>query len=544
MTDEKNAGNVQLLSQLLQLAAKSTPESIAIETESGSINFVQLYQRSRQIASMLIDDGVSPGDRIGIMMDKSIESVAAIYATLLVGAAYVPLDTTSPLKRLNFVLCDAGVTRLFVDSRNYDRVRSEGDVGWPIEQYFLLDFRDSCDVTVDQEKENVVEWSAIQLKDPLRSPIIIPPDELAYVLYTSGSTSNPKGVMISHCNAMAFIDWAFESVQAQSTDRFSSHAPFHFDLSIFDLFVSCKSHSTLVLVPPSISYFPLALAKWIEEHRISIWYSVPSILSRMLAAGGLDRFSLDELRCIIFAGEVFASRDLRQWMLQRPNIRYLNYYGPTETNVCTYYEVVNPPEVETPVPIGSASSGDQIYLVHDGKVLAKDEPVVGEIWVSGPTVALGYLGDAQATLARFSPARDVTGNDLPVYRTGDLGIWNGDGEIEFRGRCDHMVKCRGYRVELGEIESALLSSEDVGEACVVATECERHGTHLTAMIASSNGTLHKEDVIAHLKLLIPHYMIPQDFEVLDELPKTVRGKIDRRSLKVQIENREKLELGK
>jgi amino acid adenylation domain-containing protein len=277
------------------------------------------------------------------------------------------------------------------------------------------------------------------------------PSRLAYVLYTSGSTGRPKGVMLSHRNAACFVDWCSDTFQPTEHDRFSSHAPFHFDLSVLDIYVSIRHGATLVIVEEGLGKEPLRLAPWIAEKRISIWYSAPSILSMMAQFGKLEQFDYSALRMVLFAGEVFPIRHLRLLKSLWRHLRYFNLYGPTETNVCTWYEVPQDiPDSQTePVPIGRACSHCRTLVVDP-----EERPVLqgaeGELCIAGPSVLEGYWDLPEQTAKAF-----LAGQSERWYRTGDIVSEQPDGNFRFLGRRDRMVKKRGYRIELGEIESAL-----------------------------------------------------------------------------------------
>ena len=227
--------------------------------------------------------------------------------------------------------------------------------------------------------------------------------DLAYILYTSGSTGVPKGVMLSHANAIAFVDWAAAEFEVGEDDRLSSHAPLHFDLSVLDLYVAAKAGAALVLVPGQLALFPSELGRWIRDAGITVWYSVPSILTLLVLRGKLAETTLPNLRTILFAGEVFPTKYLHQLMQLLPHVRFANLFGPTETNVCTWYEVPRW-EGEPPlsIPIGKPACGDEIFAVADDGSLAPPGEV-GELYVRGPSVMQGYWADDERTAATLLP---------------------------------------------------------------------------------------------------------------------------------------------
>jgi amino acid adenylation domain-containing protein len=360
--------------------------------------------------------------------------------------------------------------------------------------------------------------------DPLTVDVI--DQDLAYILYTSGSTGDPKGVMLTHRNALAFIGWAAEEFGLDRSDRLSSHAPLHFDLSVFDLYAAAYAGAAVVLVPPKASIFPNQIVRFIQENAITVWYSVPSILSMVTLRGGLDKTELPTLRTILFAGEVFPVKYLRQLMK-----RFANLYGPTETNVCTWYEV-SPldDEVTEPVPIGIAVANDEVFAIkEDGGQAQTGE--VGELYVRGATVMRGYWGDPERTARGLVPDPFGSAFADPVYRTGDLCEVQPGGVYRYIGRKDAQIKSRGYRIELGDVEAAINQHTGVVECAVVAVPDDLVTNRLVAYVTVRDQTS-EQDLARFCGERLPRYMVPESFTLLSELPKTSTGKIDRRQLLV------------
>jgi amino acid adenylation domain-containing protein len=359
----------------------------------------------------------------------------------------------------------------------------------------------------------------------------------AYLLYTSGSTGTPKGVILSHRNALTFVDWAADSLEVGPDDRLSNHAPHHFDLSVFDIYAASRSGACVVLVPDAVSPFPMDLARWIDEKEISIWYSVPSALIRLLLHGKIDRYPYKKLRSILFAGEVFPVKYLRDLMKQLRHADFFNWYGPTETNVCTYYKVPNPLDPSAAdIPIGKACGNTEVFAV-DGNERVLSPGKTGELYVTGPSVMLGYWGlrDKTAQVLQANPFEPAY--DQPLYRTGDIVRLEPDGNYGFIGRKDHMVKSRGHRIELGEIEQVLYQHELVREAVVVAVPDDEIGSRLKAFVApNGTGSASSSDLQSFCLARLPKYMVPEAFILKSELPKTSTGKIDRVTLTKSLES--------
>jgi amino acid adenylation domain-containing protein len=515
-----------LLHRYLTDSAIAHPARPAVLDGGDVIDYRELDTRSNRVAHTLIANGVLPGDRVGVFMDKSADAVAAIYGILKAGACYVPCDPAAPAARIVAVATDCGMrTMCTADSRAgmWTEVSAPDSpihalvvVGGPEPEKDLVARLAERGVTV--VAPDVVASSAGD--DPR---VAVRPGDLAYILYTSGSTGRPKGVMLSHANSCAFVDWAAQELRITETDRLSSHAPFHFDLSILDLFAAAARGAATCLVPRAAVVFPAELARFIRASRITIWYSVPSALVLLVRRGGLRPGDLPDLRACLFAGEVFPARHLRDLMNLLPAVRFGNLYGPTETNVCTAYWPSQPPADDRDLPIGAAVASARLFLIpepgHDGA------GPVGELCVQGPTVASGYWADPDGTARRF--AEDDDG--AVTYRTGDIVEQLGDGQYRFLGRRDNQIKSRGYRIELEEIEGVLRRIDGVFEAAVVAVPDEAVTNLVKACVVAEAG-LRRQDLRRECRRLLPPQCVPDVFELTDALPRTSTGKIDRGAL--------------
>jgi acyl-coenzyme A synthetase/AMP-(fatty) acid ligase len=331
---------------------------------------------------------------------------------------------------------------------------------------------------------------------------------------------------------MTFVNWAYDCFHIVKEDRLSNHAPLHFDLSIFDIFVGAKAGATIVLVPEGISTFPIKLAEFIEENRIGVWYSVPSVLSMLVLYGNLQKYQFSNLRLILFAGEVFPVKYLKELIRAIPQAEYYNLYGPTETNVCTFYHVRElAPESMEPVPIGKACANTEAFAVNEKDEIIKRPGEVGELYVRGSSVAQGYWGDSEKTRSLFLPNRFQSYYEEKIYKTGDLVTLDDRGNYLYIGRKDHMIKSRGYRIELGEIETVLYSHPKVKEAVVIAIPDDLIGNKIKAFVVPHNtGSLTKMELEKYCSERIPSYMLPSIIEFRYSLPKTSTGKVDRKLL--------------
>jgi amino acid adenylation domain-containing protein len=506
-----------MLHDLLSAAAEREGARIAVVDGDRELSYAELDARSTTLAAAMVDRGVQPGDRVGLLLEKSLEAVIAIYGTLKAGAVYVPLDDQAPVRRLAYIARDAGIRCLVSSEAKADVCRQMRADGVPLQTI--------VGAAGGPDEEQGLEWLLWDAVEgyPPAPPVEADPDALAYILYTSGSTGEPKGVMLSHANGLAFVLWAAGEVGVLPEDRLSSHAPFHFDLSIFDLFAAAAGAATLVLVPRELSLFPVMLARFIAEQSITVWYSVPSALTALVQRGELERPSLPTLRVVIFAGEVFPIKYLARLMELVPNPRYLNFYGPTETNVCTWYEVQRDDSLAADLPIGKPLPGVSAAIALDDGAPAPDGEL-GELVIGGPTVMHGYWNDP----TRTDRALRLEG-DTRYYRTGDLVRRRSDGELMFAGRRDAQIKTRGYRVELGEIEAALNAIEAVVEAAVIAVPDDLITNRLKAFVVTS-APVSEAQLTRLCRERLPRHMIPDEIELRSELPKSSTGKIDRRAL--------------
>jgi len=509
----------------LEEAARRRGGHPAVEGPGRDIlTYGELDGLSDRLRDQLRGLGVGSGDRVGIYLRKSADSVLGIFGALKAGAAYVPVDPGAPAARNAYILNDCSVRAILIERRFLDHFRLEmGRLG-PLPAMLVVD-----DVAGEMSLREVLQREGARDPVPPGVSASPAPDDLAYILYTSGSTGRPKGVMLSHRNAVSFVDWCSETFDPQSDDRFSSHAPFHFDLSILDLYVSLKHGATLVLVGEEVGKDPARLAPLIAERRISVWYSAPSILSLLAQYGDLARHDLSALRMVLFAGEVFPVKHLRALHALLPGRRYFNLYGPTETNVCTFYEIppLIPEERTEPYPIGRTCSHLRSRVVDAaGRDLPRGEE--GELCVAGPGVMRGYWNLPDQTGRSF--LLDPSGDHW--YRTGDLVVEAPDGNFLFRGRRDRMVKRRGYRVELGEIEAGMYRHPAIREVAVVALPDEEAGVRIKASLSFREG---KRPSHIELKRFcaenLPLYMVPDLFSFHESLPKTSTDKIDYQRLR-------------
>ena len=520
----------RLLPRLVTQSADRHATAPAVVMDGVTLDYATLEQRSNRFARSLVAHGVRRGDRVALWLPKSPDAIVALYGIMKAGAAYVPGDPASPASRLAYIARDCAVAGL-VTTRDRAQALDEAFAGRaPMRALWFADADDARAELPHVAGLPGVHWAALASEEPraFDSPAL--EDDLAYILYTSGSTGDPKGVMLSHRNCRVFTDWAAETFALTSQDRVANQAPFHFDLSTFDLFSAAAAGASVHPVSPRIAAFPAAVAMRWTQDRLSVWYCTPSSLVLMLTRGGLEKQDLSALRVLLFAGEVFPTKYLRQLVALAPHARYANLFGPTETNVCTWLEVKQAPEGDAPLSIGRACPYDEA-LVLDDALRPVPAGGVGELWIRGASVMHGYWGSPERTALALQTIDIAPGIRDRAYRTGDLVRVLSDGNLEFLGRRDHQVKTRGYRVELGEIETRLAAHPAVGEAVVVAVPDDEVTNRLKAVVVSkADVEVSADELREHCARTLPRYMVPETVEFRKDLPRTSSGKVDRRAL--------------
>jgi len=530
----------ELLQDWVTLQAETRPDEPAVIAPEERLTYAQLEAQSNQLARLLKDAGCKKGDRVCLLMPKSVMALIGILGIYKADCIFVPLDPSCPAARLTKILesCDsrcilaAGpVVRLLDELFDEAVLRVSLPVGWlgvdrPAARLFVESF--SLD-DVRRYPNARLEYGNTR-HDP------------AHILFTSGSTGSPKGVVITHSNVIHFVEWASRYFGMSCSDRISGHSPLHFDLSTFDIFGTFAAGAQLHLVPPDLNLLPNKLADFIRESELTQWFSVPSILTYLAKFDVVKPHDFPAMKRLLWCGEVFPTPALIYWMTRLPHVTFTNLYGPTEATIASSYYTVpeRPGDPSAEIPIGTACDGEELLVLND-----RLEPVspgeTGDLYIRGVGLSPGYWRDPERTAAAFMPRRNAVDSTDRLYKTGDLAkIGREDSLVYFLGRADSQIKSRGYRIELGEIEAALNAIDGLQEAAVLGIPTKGfEGTLIGCAYSTSPGRdIAPANLRKALSDLLPGYMLPSRWMVLPSLPKNANWKIDRRALRERFQANE------
>ncbi len=521
-----------LLPQAVDDAADRDPDRDAIRCSGASLSYGALSVRSSRLARVLRDRGVRRGDRVGIYAKKGLDSATALYGIMKAGAAYVPLDPGAPQARTDRIARDCGIRHVVSEPGMADQVDVLLERGLGLDSVIGIP-------PSPRQPDLAVSWAEVEGAPAPLEGVGLTELDLAYVLYTSGSTGVPKGVVHTHRSALSFAQVAAHTYGFRATDRITNHAPLHFDLSTLDYFSTAVAGATTVVIPEAHTKLPASLSKLLEEEALTVLYAVPLALAHLLLHGALETRDLTGLRWVLFGGEPFPPKHLRRLMALLPQARFSNIYGPTEVNGVTYWVV--PPAVEIleePIPIGKPFENVELLVVGENDEQVPDGET-GELWVRSPTMMQGYWGRPDLDEGAFGVREDAGPGDPLYHRTGDLVRSGPDGVLHFLGRKDRQIKTRGYRVELDEVESVLTLHPAVETAAVFDVPDTQGGVVIEAAVVRAAGaTATSADLLAHAATFLPAYALPQVLEVVPDLPLTSTDKIDRVKLRADAVGRQ------
>ncbi|MFI5510326.1 non-ribosomal peptide synthase/polyketide synthase, partial [Mycobacterium sp. NPDC051804] len=466
-----------------------TPDALALTCDGRSMTYRELDNSANRLAHLLADHGAGPGTRVALLFSRSAEAIVAMLAVLKTGAAYVPIDPALPAARTEFMIADAAPVAAITTTSLRPRL-------------------DGCEVVVIDVEDTAVET---QPSTALPAPA---PDDIAYLIYTSGTTGTPKGVAVTHHNVMQLVASINDAVPAGPRQVWSQWHSYVFDVSVWEIWGALLHGGRLVVVPESVARSPQDFHALLVAERVSVLHQTPSGVG-VLSSEGLESTAL------VVAGEACPPELVDRWASGRVMV---NAYGPTEATV--YAAMSAPLEAGSGVaPIGSPVPGAALFVL-DGRLRPVPAGVVGELYVAGDGVSVGYMGRGFLTASRFV-ACPFARFGARMYRTGDLVSWGTDGQLRYLGRADEQVKIRGYRIELGEVQAVLAACDGVDQAVVIARE-DRPGDK--RLVGYVTGTADPTTLRAAAAERLPAYMVPAAVVMLDAVPLTVNGKLDRRAL--------------
>lgn len=493
----------------LEETVERFPEKIALTDQEGDVSFSEWKSRALHIADKLVEKGVFAKKPVLVYLPKSAMTLVSFAGVLYSGNYYTPTDVRFPFEKVNSILNCLHPEIIITDHKSAQLLLENG-----LDDDTML-YVDDIDFS---EKKTDSEFYLSRIIDT----------DLAYVFFTSGSTGVPKGVSITQRSIIDYIDWAADEFDINENERIANQAPFYFDNSILDIYL-CMSRGAHLFIPPEMFFsFTTKILEYIRDNEINFIFWVPSALIGVANSGLLDRIDCTCIKKVLFCGEVMPNRHLNIWRKALPNVVYANLYGPTEiTDVCAYYVIDREFDDDEPLPIGRACRNTEIMLLNDDDQLITEKEVKGELCVRGTCNAVGYYDNPEKTSEAFVQNPLQSFYREYIYRTGDLAHYNERGEIMFDGRKDFQIKYMGYRIELGEIETALLSHPKVDNACCIF---DSESQKIVAF-CSSKTELDEVGVKKHLMELLPKYMIPKEYFILEELPYNDNGKINRKVLK-------------
>ena len=509
----------KLIHELFEERAASAPAAAAVTCADQSLAFGELNAKANQLARYLVERGVGPDQPVGIYVDRSLDMVVGLLGILKAGGAYIPLDPGYPAERLRYVFNNCKPVIVLTQER-----LKEG-----------LPFDRGRVIALDADWMEISKRPAQNLQT---RRLGLSPQHLAYVIYTSGSTGTPKGVMVEHRHVVRFLAAVGEWFHFDAENVWTLFHSFAFDFSVLELWGALLSGSRLVIVPYETTRSPREFDALLSREKITVLNQTPGAFGQLMVAQGADRKS-HFLRNVLVGGEALQTSALKAWYEcdALHGARLTNIYGPTETTVFVTYRPLQANDADYATggsPIGRPIAHSRIYIL-DEYLQPVPIGVTGEIYIGGAGVTRGYFNRPELTADRFLVDPFNEQKDARMYRSGDLGRWGSDGAIEYVGRNDHQVKIRGFRIELGEIETQLLQQDSVKDAVVLAREDVPGEKRLVAYVvprnpSGANEESYSQRLRVHLRSRLPAHMVPSGFVILESLPLTANGKLDRRAL--------------
>jgi len=498
--------------EYLEQTAERLPEKTAFADEESSITFAGLRDAAKRIGTDLAAIGCQRKP-VPLLMEKSVRTIQLMMGVVYAGGFYIILDASQPVDRLNRILSTLQAQVLITAPEHRDYAAQLDFAGQVIGAETLgQNEADEALIASVQEKQKDV--------DPL------------YVLFTSGSTGLPKGVVVCHRSVIDFINVFTDVFDITENDVLGNQAPWDFDVSVKDIYSGLRTGATVQLIPKAYFSIPVKLLDFLEERKVTSLTWAVSALAIVSILNGLSYKAPSAIRRIMFSGETMPIRHLNYWRKYYPEARFVNLYGPTEiTCNCTYYEIEREFAVGETIPIGRAFANETVFLLDEEDHEVTQPGAEGEICVSGTALALGYFRNDEQTAKAFvqNPLNPCWME--PIYRTGDLAYYNEAGELCFTSRKDFQIKHMGHRIELGEIESALEKVEEIRRSCCVFDQKRNK------IVCFYQGDIDKKALATEAKKYLQDFMVPNVFRQMDELPITKNGKIDRKLLAASLEKK-------
>lgn len=490
--------------EYLKNSVNKYSEKIAVIEEDRKLTYKELNDYSKKVGSFLASSNII-NVPVVIFMDKGIDALISFFGVVYSSSYYTLINPEFPQERINQIINVLSPKYVITSDKYVDNAK----------EYF----KDSKIFNINDLKNNSIDEDSLSIARDRHLDI----DPL-YMNFTSGSTGVPKGVVISHKSVIDFIDNFTSIFNINSEDIIANQAPFDFDVSVKDIYSAICVGATLVIVPKPYFSNPAKLLDYLCLNNVTTLIWAVSALCLITTFHGLDYKVPEKVNKILFSGEVMPVKHLKKWQEKLPNTMYVNVYGPTEiTCNCTYYIIDNNKEYEK-IPIGKSFPNERVFLLDKDNKLVTEKNEVGEICVSGTCVALGYFNNHTQTESHFVQNPLQNNYNEIIYRTGDLAYYNDDNDLIFNGRVDFQIKYQGHRIELEEIEKALMDFEEVTRACVLFEEekSKLYGFYI--------GKIDKKELRSKLEQKLPSFMIPTKLIELDEFPITNNGKIDRKKL--------------
>ncbi len=530
--DARIGSSTYLISHLLDATARRVPDRPAVRCNGEELSYRQLDLFVGQLAAALVANGVGPGDRVGVHLHMSIETLVAVHGILRAGAAFVPLDVLSPVPVLARIVDDCGIVAMVTNTNRtasaIDLAESCPGLDLVIGLADSLGVRNGGDAAV-----KVVSWPEVRELDAI-GPVKVLADDLAYVMYTSGSTGEPKGIMHTHRSGLSYAELSADLYDVTDEDRLANFAPLHFDISTFAFFVGPATGACVVLLSEPYLKMPASLCAHLVDEACTILYTVPSMYMQMLGRGGAAGLDYRSVRWLKFGGELLPPAAASELLKVFPNATFSNVYGPAEVNQCTSYNFDSPPSLDAEIPIGTAWGNTDVRVVGpDGHEI--EGATTGELVVRTATMMQGYWNRPDLDAAVFDRTISPGGLTNRWFRTGDLVEIDNDGTLTFLGRRDHQIKVRGHRLELESVESALGSLPKVVHAVAGIRQSGSGDDELVAaVVLEDDCAVDVPEYRRRLAERLAPYAIPTSIDQVEDFPRTPSGKIDRRTTRLML----------